>query len=419
MDKINPIDLVTYNRFDLMAKLLYASYREQNIKCDYAKKLYKEHLNLWNGFKEYNNPNKQSFESFQTVFDNILDDIKESGFNNTISKVPISSDISFLNGAHRVAACLMHNKDISTINGTDGVDGQWECGFSFFLNLGLSSEYLDSMATKYLTLKTDTKIVTLFPKANPQHEQTVISIIRKYGNIVYYKPINLNHTGLFNLTRQLYKDEPWAGGWANNFLGYRQKTQLCFQENVPTRIFLVEFDSDESAINCKKEIRELFQISNHSVHINDYHHETIRLGRTLFNDNSIHYLNNLKLNRSLKFESLLKEYRNLIEPGREEDYCITASGVLTAYGLREANDIDYLHLGDKLNASTHLISSHNEYGINRYHCHKDEILFDPNNYFWYDDVKFSSLDVVKKLKKKRNEPKDVIDISLIDSLQQS
>ena len=84
--------------------------------------------------------------------------------------------------------------------------------------------------------------------------------------------------------------------------------------------------------------------------------------------------------------------------------------------MRDANDVDYLHFGNKLNSSTHLISSHNDYGINKYHCHKDEILFDPNNHFWYDNIKFSSLNVVKQLKEKRNEPKDKIDIELIQLL---
>jgi hypothetical protein len=86
------------------------------------------------------------------------------------------------------------------------------------------------------------------------------------------------------------------------------------------------------------------------------------------------------------------------------------------YGLRECNDLDYLHFGDKVSTNNNLISSHNEYGIGRYHTHKDNIIFDPRNHFWYDGIKFASLDVVRKLKSKRNEPKDVVDVKLIESI---
>jgi hypothetical protein len=399
-----------------MAKLIYSSSREKGDQCGYAQALYKEHLKVWNGFKEYDNPTKNSFEAFLDVYHNLLDEIKENGFDGSRSQIPISNDNSFLNGAHRVAACITYNKEPTTISGINGKDGQWDCGFNFFKRLGLSPNYMDSMALHYLTLKSNTKIVTLYPSANPQYDSMVNRVIQQYGKIVYYKPIQLSIHGLFNLTRQLYKGENWAGNWSNNFPGFRQKTNFCFKSNVLTRIFLVEFKCTEDSVTCKNEIRKIFKISNHSVHINDHHHETIRLGRILFNNNSIHYLNNLKLVRFPKFESLLEQFRSLIPPNKEEDYCVTASGVLAAYGLRGAQDVDYLHWGDKLASPTHLISSHNEYGVGRYPHHRDEIIFNPTHHFWYDNIKFTSLDIVKQLKEKRNEPKDVVDVSLIKEI---
>ncbi|MDP7254935.1 MAG: glycosyltransferase [Planctomycetota bacterium] len=51
-----PLELFQANRFDVMAKYLYASFRERRIRSTFALHLYAEHLRLWNGFQEYDNP---------------------------------------------------------------------------------------------------------------------------------------------------------------------------------------------------------------------------------------------------------------------------------------------------------------------------------------------------------------------------
>ena len=63
-----------------------------------------------------------------------------------------------------------------------------------------------------------------------------------------------------------------------------------------------------------------------------------------------------------------------------------------------------------------LIHSHNEYGKNLYVPSYDEIILNPKFHFYSMGVKFISLPVIRNMKSKRNEPKDVIDIQLIDSV---
>ena len=395
---------------------MYCKNKDKGLKTDYFTNIYKEHLRVWNGFKEYDNPSKNTFEDFINSFNELIGDIGSNGFDSDKSVIPVSSDGSILNGSHRIASCIHHSVEPSTVEGVDGKDGQWDCGYEMFRRLGLDSPIMDSMAIEYSKIKTNTRLVTLYPTANPSKDNDVINIMNKHGKVVYGKSIDFNLNGSFHLSRQLYLGEEWAGDWDSNFTGFRQKTQLCFKPHVLTRVFLVEFNSQEDAINCKKEIRQIFRIANHSVHINDYHHETIRLSRMLFNDNSVHYMNNLGLTKLPRFDSLLSEYSKLIPDGCEDDYCVTASGVLSAYGLKDCNDLDYLHFGDKVVTDNQLISSHNEYGVGRYSLGKDEIIYNPKYHFWYNGIKFASLDIVKELKEKRGEPKDVIDVSLINSL---
>jgi hypothetical protein len=217
----------------------------------------------------------------------------------------------------------------------------------------------------------------------------------------------------------MYYGEQWAGGWDNNFAGFRDKAGLCFTDEGPVRVYLVEFDNVVLAQSVKIQIRDIYNISNHSVHINDTYEETMRLARVLLNDNSIHFMNNSNLVLYKNFQEQLNYFKHWIRANNLdiEDYCVTASSILSMYGLREGNDLDYLH--NSLEIQGHdMIHSHNEYGIDRYHTHKDDIIYNPINHFYYSDIKFASLNVVKQLKQKRGESKDTRDLALMDRIIQ-
>jgi hypothetical protein len=100
-----------------------------------------------------------------------------------------------------------------------------------------------------------------------------------------------------------------------------------------------------------------------------------------------------------------------------DDYAVTASSVLSIYGLREGQDLDYLHHELKLVFDPYdLIHSHNQYGIGRYDLLYDEIIYNPEFHFYSQGVKFVSPRIVRALKSKRGEPKDITDVQLIDSI---
>jgi hypothetical protein len=63
-----------------------------------------------------------------------------------------------------------------------------------------------------------------------------------------------------------------------------------------------------------------------------------------------------------------------------------------------------------------MISSHNEYSNGRYDKTIDDIIYNPKNHFYYNGIKFASLDIVKSLKVNRWEEKDKIDVELINSV---
>ena len=96
--------LFKWNRFDLPIKKLFLKFYDKNINSNFGEKIYKEHLRLWNGFKEYNNPNKNTFEAFKNDFINIFKDIKNNNFD--WDKSPIIIDE---NNVPSFSIILFHN----------------------------------------------------------------------------------------------------------------------------------------------------------------------------------------------------------------------------------------------------------------------------------------------------------------------
>jgi glycosyltransferase involved in cell wall biosynthesis len=402
-ESTNPHDLITNQRFDVIVKYLYAQSIIKNYQTDTYKNLYKEHLIKWNNCFEISNPSKNSFEVFDNTFKDIITNISENGFDPQISKIPVVNDKYIVNGAHRLAASLALNKNVFTEESTSIKDGQLICSWEGeFKKLNLSETLCDRVALEYAKLKNNTYIVSVFPSTGGNIE-VPLSILKKYGSVFYYKQIKLEKNGPLNFMRELYAGEQWAGNHQNNYIGYRQKEGLCFTQNAPVTIFLVEFDSVEQSVRAKEEIRNRFNIGKHSVHINDTHDQTIRLSQCVFNQNSIKFMCDSTPSDYRKFDGLLNSFKKYIEDNNLDidEYAVTASSILSIYGLREGKDLDYIH--------TKLVPL---IKLSDY----DEIIHNPANHFYSRGVKFVSPKIIKDMKKKRNEPKDINDINLLNSI---
>lgn len=416
----NANELLTPLRFDISAKHYYAKYRDT--KSSFPVELYKHHIEVWNGFSEYNNPKKQDAESFINEFDKIIDSIGSTGFDIERSKVPISGRFrSPLNGAHRVAAGILHNKRIGCITAPED-SGQLNCSYYFFnsrkdhVHTGLDKNYADFMALNYAKLKRNTFIITLFPTAMHRFNEAR-DIIIKNTKLVYEKPVYLSNWGPYNFIKTLYHGEHWAGNWDVGFEGLMSKTRQCYNPPDRTYVFLVEMDDPGALKGIKERVRSLFNVGNHSIHINDFHEETLRIASAVFNENSIHFLNNTEPKYLNNFEIYFKRYRDwLLNSDQDIDnFCIDSSAVLAAYGLRDCRDLDFLYSKEHIETNIHKVDCHNE-EARYYSHHKDDILFNPKNHFYHLGLKIATLEVVKKMKQNRSEDKDIVDLQLINRI---
>lgn len=404
-------NLLTHNRFDIAFKLLYLELREKNFSL--AKEIYKDHIRAFslNTFTEPGNKRKNSLKKFIDNFELTFQDIKKKGFNKNKSILPLSINNSIANGAHRLSSCIYLNREISAVNiNTD--DHIYD--YKFFHNRNVPKLFLDFAAQKFIEFSSNTYIAFIWPSAKG-FDIDFEYIIPK---IVYRKDIVLNLKGAHNLLSQIYSGEKWLGNIENNYRGVHAKLVECFKNFNPVRVIAFQEDELENVFLIKEKIRELFKIGKHSIHITDTKEEALRISKLVFNENSIHFLNHSNPNRFLSFHKKINEFKNFLKENKiESENVVLDSGiVLSAYGLRESKDIDFIALDDlnykKQNA---LIDNHDTELI--YHKEKkEELIFNPQFYFHFFDLKFISFKQLYNMKLERAELKDINDIKMMEAL---
>ena len=413
---VHPLPFVSPKRADLLAKYIYAKQREWGTNCQFGRNIYYRHLQVWNGFYE-EVPFKRSFEDFANAFDLLLDSIKLEGFHPS-SPIPVGSNGVIYNGAHRLTACLLYHKNVVV----EHVPNECSYGFDYFETIHLEPKYLDAMALQYCELKPDSFVMVILPSAVGRHVE-IEQIINSYAEIVYRKEIAFTTLGGFNFVLTAYEHEPFVQeGKYTHFSSARHKAELCFPKhlipNNPARVYLLQSDHLDLIKTCKAKIRALFNISNDSVHSTDTHQEAIVLARALFNKNSVHFLNHKKDIYFPQFEHYLEEYRNWLAVNQKEHdwFSVDSGAVLAAYGLRECADLDFLHYEkEMINTGIDGVNDHNNH-LNYHALSLDDLLFDPDNYFFYKGIKCCSLSVLQQMKERRQEPKDIHDLFLINQL---
>ena len=214
-----------------------------------------------------------------------------------------------------------------------------------------------------------------------------VNIIEKHSNIFYKSSEGLNEKGQIGLIKEIYLSEGWASE-----KGIMKKCKQCFRGMANVTFVLIDAKNLETVKEMKKEIRALFKVGNHSVHINDFHEDTIRIAKTVFNRNSINFLNNRKIASFPNYKKLMAE----MKPNDNE--IITGSTVLSLYGLRDCKDIDKIYYNNPPS------DSHNQYIGTLYKLTLDAMI---NNLISSTRNGFKeNPDVIKNMKKIRNEPKD-------------
>ena len=412
---LTPTELLTPLRLDIMAKFIYATNWVLGTNSAWSMHVYREHLHVWNEFQEGDQSGKSSFETFKASFDELLRNMCESGFASGRGLIPIGVNNVIIDGAHRAAGALALNIPIQAVCFNLQPRAY---NFEFFRNRGLADEILDDMALEYCRLDGRVRVAVLFPVAKGRHEE-MIKVIEECGSILYRKSVPVSRRGRENLIKLLYRGEPWLGDGIRPTPGLMQHVNQRFVDHEPIRfVFFIGGDEDKNR-HAKARMRALFDLGNDSVHINDTHRQTISIAECVLNANSLHFLNNARSGGFKNFSNLFKDFKRWIHRENLDTrrFCVDASAVLAAYGLRDANDLDYLYAGSPVvHGPDPLIACHNQ-ELRHYGDTLDNLVLDPRNYFCLDGIKFLAIHLVRKMKLSRGEAKDFGDVHRIDALE--
>ena len=389
---------LTPNRFDLAIKLAYLDQPESS----FARDLYCEHIKAFSlgRYTERGNSEKKDINDFEKSFKSVFQDIKEKGFDPEKSLIPLACDGSILNGAHRTAVTIFLKKTAATVI-TDIQPSNYN--YDFFVQRGMSQELTDFVARKYIDYSDNCYVALIWPSAKGKKKEIEKAIGK--NKIVYKKNIKLNYNAAHNLLVESYLGEPWLGDEEKNYPGVKNKLIPCFPNNdYNVRLYVFQSDSLSDVLNIKEEIRSLFNLGKHALHITDTKLEAKHLASILFNSNSLHFLCHGK---PLQFKSTLEKFsafKQFLSNHHKsfEDFALDTGIVLSMYGVRETSDIDYICLDESFSGSTDIIERHD---LSAFGESEQEIIYDPRLHFYYRGIKCVSLKIIGKVKRNRADAK--------------
>lgn len=408
ISEVDPIELLTPNRFDIAIKFLYLKTLIHNPKI--AKEIYKRHLEIFgNGkYMEYGNSYKNSENAFIKEFQKLDKSIKNNGFIKAKSLIPLSKNNSAINGAHRIASAIFHKKKIFSIQTTLN-DHNYD--FKFFKNKFFPKKFLYEAALVFTKLKLNARVAFLWGNVFEEFDK----ITNKFKNVYFYDDLKLTNNGKISIIYLIYKNEVWLGNPSLISSGASDKANKCFSKS--NRLRIIFFSDDKDLINFKKEIRSNYSYGKHSLHLTDTYQDTLRLAKTLLNINSLDFINK---NKIVNLKKSLDENELIIKYAKERkisisDFLVSGSKTLELYGYRESRDIDLLSFYKIVKDDKKKISSHNHQSY-YYKIKLEELIYDQTNYINLEGVKYVSIYNLAVFKNYRNELKDQEDLKLISKI---
>ena len=360
--RVNATELINAKRIDLVAKYKYIEAFTHG-SC-----------------VEPGNPQKAGVEKYRKIFEEILSSMRQRGFDDTISLIPVGADFEVLDGAHRAACAIYLGIDVTVIRFPDI---HFDFGYNYFQDELLPDVFLNYMLTEYCRLKENVFVANIWPSTGKsEKKKELIPLFERYGGIIAYQNIDLTYTGYRNYMLQIYSKHDWVGNFNNHFRGVMSKVDPCYAENTPLQIIIFECDSINKVLRLKEDVRALFNIGNHSIHISDDSRESLQMLELLLNQNSLHVMNHVKSDDFEQFSAnmqILKE-KQISEKERYEKIIIS-DAVLSIYGVRDSEKMSmYNWHNDKS------IQFQNEFqGIIQ---SVDEYIFNPSKYGFIHDYKF-------------------------------
>ncbi|MBR1796129.1 hypothetical protein IJ765_02620 [Candidatus Saccharibacteria bacterium] len=367
------VDLLVPRRIDLVAKYMLLLFKNKKIKSDLAKNVYRKHIEAFSDgrFYEPDSQTKTNYDAFLTEYDKLFHSIKKNSFNPKTSLIPVGNDGVIINGAHRVAISIFLNSTVYLLDINDHSGPHYN--YRYFTQRHLGENYLDFLTLNYMKItRRPTFVICLWPKATSMNKLPECErLINRKTDVIYKKELPLKKLGLKNFMMHLYHTEKWVGAGKNNYVGAYGKADSCYTKKSNTILYFVEAKNLDTILKLKEDIRSIYNVGKHSVHITDTPEEAMLAANLTLNPNSVSVLNNGypgKLNAKL---DRLREYSTKTERAILNPlYTLQYFGYTTEAVSEDFYDVSKL---------------------------QKDVEYDINNFFYYRGFKFFSPEYAKEL----------------------
>lgn len=412
IEHIKAKELIDYNRIDIIIKIAYLKSLLKNDlnAIAYYEELYLNTIDIFtNGtFSEPGDSDKKSPSDYINQFKEIANSIIENGFNSDIGLIPVSSENIPLDGAHRLAVAYHLNLTLPVVK-LKNLNAKY--GISYFHKKSQAPMLTYKLINELLKFDDNIRIAIIWPFSKLDRIEQIENIFGEH--FIFSTTLKLNSNGVNNLCINAYENETWIGNSKNEWDGSWNKSSKTFIHGYSTHIVLYKSLSAHDDIELKNKFRKEYKNSKHCIHTTDNKNETLKISQITFFPESEKYLNNINI-RKLKIIYEFIEKNNI----EKDKVIITGSSLLDLLGLRKANDIDYLIIGNTHKPQDCILNnllenSHNKYS-HHYRSSLESLFNNKENTFRFLNINFLSIDNIYYFKSKRLEGKDIDDLKLID-----
>lgn len=444
-------NFVSPSRMDIVLKYLYADAlfndRQNATKIE---EMYKRHINLrsegyeptvlWNPYTI--DDSKNGLNVYLEKYKDLLKAVAKEGFDYR-KWIPVSEKNNIiLDGAHRVAACLLFNKPIQVCKVPYFRGKEWDIGW--FRSNGFSREECNLIVRNFVGLKPSNVRLFVVWGAVIDHVPKIRKTINKTLKVFYEQGFSFSNKQAYkNFIYEIYSQQ--FGPTVVHKKNITKKADNLCKHAYKARVFAV-YDHEAEEIqgkvdSTKKEIRQamdgyvpedLFM----TIHSTDTDEETRYFANYFFNKNQILHLKfygDAVIDKSFS-QQLAKAKDVFDEQGIPvNETAIVGSGVLVGSGIKKkCDDIDFImkhglrvekkvpmNRSFELDAGVDIVKSdyHKRSKLSKFWLDND-IIDDENNHFFHRGFKFANTHIVADNKSVGRRKKDKKDYVLIyNSLQ--
>jgi len=296
------------------------------------------------------------------------------------------------------------------------------CDWKCLVENGLEIDYADFGMLQWILHSNSAAPVLFWPEAVSDDDKMQVArgmVSQKCGKIIYEKTLVVNQHGLASLAFHAYGQHSWLNA-------YVKQLHAAFpgdsKNKMAVLVMFVTPGTQGDLELCKTDIRTYFDLAHQksSVHIPDYHNETVLMSEMILNPNSVMFMNHhqgescrrvaREIGRRLKLQEVNNDTYML-----PQTMMIDSGAAMSFFGIRKTNDVDILFHGP-INHS--ILGEHNGFHLSAHKFQSNrarsdyDLFLDPANFGYCHGMKFVSIQQLILYKRRRGvKNKDEIDVA--------